>query len=281
MKVMFLGTSSSAGKTTLVAMYCRYLSRKGLTVSPFKASNLSLNSYVTSEGKEIGMGQAFQAWACSKEPVGDMNPVLLKPSGRGVIQVVVDGRPYADISPGCPVDTDELVEFADEAFDRLCGENDAVICEGSGSPAEINLASRDIANMRMVKERDIPAVIVGDIERGGVFAALYGTWRLIPEEDRHYLKGFIINRFRGEASILRSGIDRIEELTGMKCLGIIPYINVRFPEEDSLSSSNGKLSGDSVTDAYMKNLDELIDSVSETFSFDLLDEISKDSGKQI
>lgn len=182
MKVMFLGTSSAAGKTTLVALYCRYLTKKGMRVSPFKASNLSLNSYVTDDGREIGMGQAFQAWASSREPEADMNPILLKPAGKGVIQVIVNGRPYADMSPGCPVDTDELVGFATKSFDRLAKDNEAVICEGSGSPVEINLARRDIANMRMVKERDIPAVLVGDIERGGVFAAIYGTWRLVPEE---------------------------------------------------------------------------------------------------
>ena len=276
MKVMFLGTSSSAGKTTLVALYCRYLTKKGKKVSPFKASNLSLNSYVTQDGKEIGMGQAFQAWASSREPTSDMNPILLKPSGKGVIQVIVNGLPYTDMSPGCPVDTDEMVAFADRSFDRLHENNDAVICEGSGSPVEINLARRDIANMRMVKERDIPAVLVGDIERGGVFAAIYGTWRLVPPEDRHYLKGFIINRFRGDASILRSGIERIEELTGMKCLGIIPYLDVRFPEEDSMSSSNGRLEGDSVMDAFMNNLDELIDSISETFDFDALNGIAEE-----
>ena len=276
MKVMFLGTSSAAGKTTLVALYCRYLTKKGLKVTPFKASNLSLNSYVTEDGKEIGMGQAFQAWASSREPTADMNPILLKPSGKGVIQVVVHGKPYADMSPGCPVDTDELVAFATSSFDRLHENNDAVICEGSGSPVEINLAKRDIANMRMVKERDIPAVLVGDIERGGVFAAIYGTWKLIPEEDRHLLKGFIINRFRGDASILKSGIDRIEELTGMKCLGIVPYLNVRFPEEDTMSSSSGRLEGDTVLDAYMRNLDELIESVKDTFDFELLNDIASE-----
>lgn len=276
MKVMFLGTSSAAGKTTLVALYCRYLTKKGMRVSPFKASNLSLNSYVTDDGREIGMGQAFQAWASSREPEADMNPILLKPAGKGVIQVIVNGRPYADMSPGCPVDTDELVGFATKSFDRLAKDNEAVICEGSGSPVEINLARRDIANMRMVKERDIPAVLVGDIERGGVFAAIYGTWRLVPEEDRHYLKGFIINRFRGDDSILKSGIDRIEELTGMKCLGIVPYLNVRFPEEDTMSSTSGKLEGDSVLDAYMNNLDELIDAIKDKFDFELLDKIASE-----
>lgn len=276
MKVMFLGTSSAAGKTTLVALYCRYLTKKGMRVSPFKASNLSLNSYVTDDGREIGMGQAFQAWASSREPEADMNPILLKPAGKGVIQVIVNGKPYADMSPGCPVDTDELVGFATKSFDRLAKDNEAVICEGSGSPVEINLARRDIANMRMVKERDIPAVLIGDIERGGVFAAIYGTWRLVPEEDRHYLKGFIINRFRGDDSILKSGIDRIEELTGMKCLGIVPYLNVRFPEEDTMSSTSGKLEGDSVLDAYMNNLDELIDAIKDKFDFELLDKIASE-----
>ncbi len=276
MKLMFLGTSSNAGKTLLSAIFCRYLTDKGVDTVPFKGSNLSLNSVATRDGKEIGIGQAFQAMACMKEPTGDMNPVLLKPSGKGVVQVITDGRPYANISPGCAPDTEELVRIACESFDRLSDAHDAVICEGSGSPVELNLKSRDVANLRMVRERKIPAVLVGDIERGGVFAAIYGTWLLMTPEEKKFMKGFIINRGRGERSILKSGIDRIEALTGMKCLGIVPYIDLRFPEEDSMSSKHGKLVGDDVRQAFNRNLDEMISSIKDDLDFAEMERIASE-----
>ena len=276
MKLMFLGTSSNAGKTLLSAIFCRYLTDKGVDTVPFKGSNLSLNSVATRDGKEIGIGQAFQAMACMKEPTGDMNPVLLKPSGKGVVQVITNGRPYANISPGCAPDTEELVKIACESFDRLSDAHDAVICEGSGSPVELNLKNRDVANLRMVRERKIPAVLVGDIERGGVFAAIYGTWLLMTPEEKKFMKGFIINRFRGEPSILKSGIDRIESLTGMKCLGIVPYIDLRFPEEDSMSSKRGKLVGDDVRQAFNRNLDEMISSIKDDLDFAEMERIASE-----
>ena len=277
MKIMFLGTSSGAGKTTLVAMYCRHLFRKGVRVAPFKASNLSLNSYVTEEGNEIGMGQAFQAWASGIEPVGDMNPVLLKPSGKGSIQLILNGSLHSDITADDPMDVEYVTKEACKAFDRLASDFDVVVCEGSGSPAELNLRDRDIANLGMVRERNIPAVLVGDIERGGVFAALYGTWLLIPDELKPLMKGFIINRFRGDPSILRSGIERIEGLTGMRFLGIVPHMSLRFPEEDSLSESEGSLEGTDARQAFMNNLDFLL-SMSEDNGLDmnLLDSIMGD-----
>ncbi|MDN5357044.1 MAG: cobyric acid synthase [Candidatus Methanomethylophilaceae archaeon] len=258
MRVLFLGTSSGAGKTTVSAMYCRYLARKGVRVAPFKASNLSLNSYATSDGGEIGIGQAFQAMASGAVPATDMNPILLKPSGNGRIQVVLNGMPYADITDDTPLDIGIATAEACKAYDRLRERFDAVVCEGSGSPAEINLRGRDIANVGMMRERNIPSVLVGDIERGGVFAALYGTWKLIPEGQRGLLKGFIINRFRGDPTMLESGMASIEEITGMKCLGILPYADLRFPEEDSLSNSGGRMSGKDASSAYLENLDSLI-----------------------
>ena len=276
MKLMFLGTSSNAGKTLLAAIFCRYLSDKGIDTAPFKGSNLSLNSVATKDGKEIGIGQAFQAMACLKEPTGDMNPVLLKPSGKGVVQVIINGRPYANISPGCSPDTEELVRIACESFDRLADAHDAVICEGSGSPVELNLKNRDVANLRMVMERKIPTVLVGDIERGGVFAALYGTWLLMTPEERRFMKGFIINRFRGEPSILKSGIERIEHLTGMKCLGIVPYLDLRFPEEDSMSSKRGRLVGDDVRQAFNRNLDEMIATIKDDLDFDAMERMASE-----
>lgn len=272
MKILFLGTSSGAGKTTIAAMYCRYLSKNGISVAPFKASNLSFSSYKTEDG-EIGIGQAFQALASGIRPEVDMNPILLKPLGGGKLQLILNGIPQNIDSNKDPLDVQMATVEACKAFDRLYEKYEAVICEGSGSPAEINLRDRDIANIGMMRERNIPAVLIGDIERGGVFAALYGTWKLIPEGQRHLLKGFIINRFRGDMSILKSGITRIEELTGMKCLGVLPYVDLAFPEEDSLSISSKHKSDDE----YIKNLDSMIDGAKESkFDFKTLRKIAEE-----
>jgi adenosylcobyric acid synthase len=262
--LLFLGTSSGAGKTTLDAAFCRYLVRKGMKVAPYKASNLSLNSYVTLGGEEIGMGQAFQAWACGIEPTGDMNPVLLKPAGSGRMQIILRGKPYQDIVRDQPWDRDEVMEKACESYDRLLEQYDAVICEGSGSPAELNLMSTDMANVGLMKARGVKAILVGDIERGGVFAAIYGTWLLIPDELKPLMKGFIINRFRGDASILGPGIQKVEELTGMKCFGILPYEPLKFPEEDSLSQTGGNIGSGDLHEEFIKNLDRLIDNAVES-----------------
>ena len=274
MSILFFGTSSGAGKTTVCAMVCRYLSRNGVDVAPFKGSNLSLNSIATKDGGEIGMGQAFQAWAAGIEPETDMNPVLLKPSGKGVIQLVLNGRPYKNITKDDPMDRDMALQEVKKAYDRMSERHQLVLCEGSGSPVELNLMDTDLANVGLMRVTGVPAILVGDIERGGVFAAIYGTWKLIPDELKPQMKGFIINRFRGDGSILRSAIERIESLTGMKCLGVLRYEYLRFPEEDSLSSSDGKLEGNDVHTAFISNLDEMIAHAEEDgFDFDGLKKI--------
>ncbi|MBO4797152.1 MAG: cobyric acid synthase [Candidatus Methanomethylophilaceae archaeon] len=267
MKILVLGTSSAAGKTTICAMLCRYYSGKGLDPVPFKASNLSLNSYATKDGGEIGMGQAFQAWSAGLEPETDMNPVLLKPSGGGIIQAVVNGKPFIDYGNGIELDRGKVMDEAVKALERLSEKHNIVICEGSGSPAELNLMERDIANTGLMERTGVPAIIVGDIEKGGVFAAIYGTWRIIPDHLRPRLKGYIINRFRGDAGILKPALDRIEELTGMKCLGVLPYVYLRFPEEDSCSSSKGRLEGETAREAFIRNIDEFAD-IAEKSGFD-------------
>lgn len=275
MRVLVLGTSSGAGKTTVCAMICRHLMREGLNPVPFKALNLSLNSYATRDGGEIGIGQAFQAWSCGLEPETDMNPILLKPSGGGVIQMVLRGKPHQDVTKDCPMDRAAAMDAAAEAYSRLSSEHGFVVCEGSGSPAELNLIERDIANVGLMRRLGIPAILVGDIERGGVFAAIYGTWLLIPEDVRPLVKGFVINRFRGEPSILRSGIEEVERLTGMRCLGVLPYMHLRFPDEDSLSSSEGKLEGSDARSAFMDNMDELTDACERKLDFEALEEIAR------
>jgi|GEM_PF-581303 len=275
MKVLFLGTSSGAGKTTVCAMVCRRLAQLGRDPVPFKGSNLSLNSYATSDGGEIGIGQAFQSWAAGVEATSDMNPVLLKPAGNGVIQLVLDGRPCRDITKSAPMEREEVIGHVTAALSRLESEHGIVVCEGSGSPAELNLLDRDVANTGLMRAANVPAVLVADIDRGGVFAAIYGTWRLVPDDVRPLLRGFVINRFRGDRSILKSGIERMEELTGMKCLGILPYEFLRFPEEDSLSFAEGKLEGEDPKAAFLSNLDEMVQHAVESgFDFDALLDIA-------
>ena len=273
MALMVWGTSSNAGKTVMCSIICRHLNRKGVDVVPFKGSNLSLNSYVTDSGAEIGMGQALQAWACRMEPEADMNPVLLKPEGKGSIQYVVHGSIYGD--GRSKPDRSLLLKEACVSFDRLSDVHDAVICEGSGSPSEINLMKGDIANIGMVRERDMNVILVGDMERGGMFAAVYGTWLLTPKDIRDRLKGFIINRFRGDPSVLRSGIEQIESLTGMRCIGIMQYApDIMLPEEDTVSShvaGSGRF--DDIRKVYDDSLDRLTDMAEDSLDMDLLDSL--------
>jgi adenosylcobyric acid synthase len=271
MKIMFLGTSSGAGKTTLCAMYCRYLHKKGVKVAPFKAVNLSSVSYKTEDGYEIGIGQALQAAASGTKPVPDMNPVLLKYSD-GKLSVYTEGKRQSEIKSGQFLDTESALSAAVSSFDRLSSEYDAVVCEGSGSPAELNMRDRDIANTGMMRERNIPAVLTGDIERGGVFAALYGTWKLMPDDIRPLVKGLVINRFRGDPKLLASGIERIESLTGMKYLGTVPYASFPLPEEDSLSSSGKDNSADIARS--VEYLDKMIEAAENSgFYFSLFEKV--------
>ena len=234
--IMVQGTASHAGKSVLVAALCRIFARRGLRVAPFKAQNMALNSYVTPDGGELGRAQAYQAAAAGVEPQVDMNPVLLKPNSQTGCQVIVLGRPVANMSvreyhayqaTAWPIVT--------RALDRLCAHSDLVVIEGAGSPAEINLREQDIVNMRVARYAECPVLLVGDIDRGGVFASLVGTTLLVSAEERALIKAFIINKFRGDASLLDSGIDFLHNYTGIPTLGVIPYLrDWRGDEEDSL-----------------------------------------------
>jgi len=263
MKVLFIGTSSNTGKTFMTALFCRYLRSKMVMAAPFKALNLSSSSFMTADGAEIGIGQALQAWACDLEPDRRMNPVLLKATDNG-LRPFVNGK---EIING--KNRKELMASALSSYDELCDMYDAVIAEGSGSAAEINLREHDIANVGLASARDIPMVLVGDIERGGVFAGIYGTWRLIEEKDRHLLKGFIINRYRGDKEILRSGIERIEQLTGMRCFGIAPYVDVELPEEDSSEKGVQSYDDDDI-DRYVGSLDLVLENIREHVDMELM-----------
>jgi len=234
---MIQGTASHVGKSVLTAALCRLFVRKGLRVAPFKAQNMSNNSFVTHDGKEIGRAQAVQAAACRLAPRTDFNPVLIKPEGDRRAQLVVNGavagvltsRDFGRIRREC-------LQTVRDAFRRLAEEFDLVLLEGAGSPAEINLRDHDIVNMRMAMEARAPILMVGDIDRGGVFAALVGTVTLLEPEERRHLKGFLINKFRGDLDLLRPGIRTVVSLTAIPCLGIIPYANdLRVPQEDSVA----------------------------------------------
>jgi adenosylcobyric acid synthase len=234
--ITVLGTQSHAGKSTIVAALCRILKNMGYRVAPFKAQNMSLNSWITADGKEIGMAQAVQAFAAGVEPSADMNPVLLKPKGDMTSQVIMLGRPLGDRKVGEYYGSvDDMMRIALGALERLANAHDVIVIEGAGGAAEINLYDRDIANSRLARAAGSPIVIVGDIERGGVFASLYGTYMLLPEEDKKLVKGFIINKFLGDASLLKGGIEELERLTGVPVLGVIPYKRFSLPSEDSVS----------------------------------------------
>ncbi len=236
MSLIVLGTASHVGKSVMVAALCRALYRRGVPVSPFKSQNMSLNSYVTADGSEIGIAQAVQAFAAGIEPEADMNPILLKPKGDRTSQVVLLGRPYKDVQiQDYYAETDVLLVEAVSAFERLCRRYGHVVVEGAGGAAEVNLYDRDIANIRLARALRLPIVLVADIERGGVFAQVYGTLGLLPEDIRPLVVGVIINKFRGDARLFASGVEKLEELTGIPVLGVVPYVDIPLPSEDSLS----------------------------------------------
>jgi adenosylcobyric acid synthase len=215
--------------------------RRGIVVAPFKSQNMSLNSCVTQDGGEIGMAQAMQAIAANVMPHTDMNPILLKPKGDCISQVILHGRPYKDVHIAeYYQETPVLLTKALESFQRLKSMYGQVVVEGAGGAAELNLYDRDIANTQLARILHIPIILVADIERGGVFAQIYGTIELLPADIRALVKGIIINKFRGDPSIFAPGVKKIEELTGVPVLGIVPFFTIPLPSEDSLSIGDKK-----------------------------------------
>ncbi|MFR9676608.1 cobyric acid synthase [Streptomyces sp. TR06-5] len=238
--LLVAGTTSDAGKSVVTAGICRWLTRKGLSVAPFKAQNMSLNSYVTREGAEIGRAQAMQAAAARVEPSAHMNPVLLKPGGDRSSQVVLMGRPVGELSArGYHEDRQRtLLTTVTDCLRELRATHDAVICEGAGSPAEINLRRNDIVNMGLARSARLPVVVVGDIDRGGVFASFFGTTALLSEEDQALVSGYLVNKFRGDVSLLEPGLRSLYALTGRPSLGVLPYRHgLGIDEEDGLRVS--------------------------------------------
>lgn len=237
--LMVQGTTSDAGKSTLVAGLARLLKRRGVRVVPFKPQNMALNSAVTVDGGEIGRAQALQAIAAGLEPHTDMNPVLLKPSSDIGAQVIIHGHPVANLSARDYHDYKPRAMAAVlESFGRLTDAYETVLVEGAGSPAEINLRDRDIANMGFAEEVDCPVILVADIDRGGVFAHLVGTLELLSPSEQARVKGFVINRFRGDIGLLQSGLDWLEARTGRPVLGVLPYLHGLFLDaEDALADA--------------------------------------------
>jgi adenosylcobyric acid synthase len=244
MSIMVLGTASHTGKSTAVAALCRILHRRGIRVAPFKSQNMSLNSFVTRDGSEIGIAQAVQAFAAGVEPEAEMNPVLLKPKGEGVSQVVLLGRPYRDL----PIreyyrETEFLLGEAISAYRRLEGKFGQLVVEGAGGAAEVNLYDRDIANILLARALKLPILLIGDIERGGIFAQVFGTIRLLPDDIRLLVKGIIVNKFRGDPTLFEPGVRILREITGVPVLGVIPYADILLPSEDSLSLGDKRPAG--------------------------------------
>jgi len=235
--LMIQGTTSDAGKSALVTGLCRVLARRGVRVAPFKPQNMALNSAVTADGGEIGRAQAVQALAAGLEPNTDMNPVLLKPTGDRHAQVIVNGRPVADLDARGYHDYKRIArEAALAAHVRLANGYDVVLVEGAGSPAEINLRDNDIANMGFAEAVDCPVILVGDIDRGGVFAQFVGTLELLSDSERARTHGFVVNRFRGDVSLLEPGLDWLEERSGRRVYGVLPWLDgLHLEAEDALS----------------------------------------------
>lgn len=244
--LMIQGTTSDAGKSLVTTSLCRWLVRQGVRVAPFKPQNMALNSAVTVDGGEIGRAQAVQAQACRLAPHTDMNPVLLKPTTDVGAQVIIQGRAIGTMDACSYHDYKRVAQAAVfESYARLSGRVDAVVVEGAGSPAEINLRANDIANMGFAEAVDCPVILVADIDRGGVFAHLVGTLALLSESERARIKGFIINRFRGDIELLRPGVQWLEGHTDKPTFGVLPYLHgLHLEAEDALPRSPDRPAGD-------------------------------------
>ena len=235
---MIQGTMSNAGKSLIAAGLCRIFQQDGYRVAPFKSQNMALNSFITKENLEMGRAQVVQAEACKIEPSVKMNPILLKPTTDMGSQVIVNGEVVGNMRA---MDyfrrKKEYIPVIQKAYEQLALEYDIIVIEGAGSPAEINLKQDDLVNMGMAEMADAPVLLVGDIDRGGVFAQLYGTVELLEEKEKNRINGLVINKFRGDQKILEPGLSTLEDLCGKKVLGVVPYLDVDIEEEDSLAES--------------------------------------------
>lgn len=234
--IMIQGTASSVGKSIITAGLCRVFMQDGYKVAPFKSQNMALNSFITKDGKEMGRAQVVQAEAAGIDPVVDMNPILLKPAADQKSQVIINGEVYKNMSASEYHEyKPELAGMVRNTYEKLASKQDIVVIEGAGSPAEINLREKDFVNMGMAEIADAPVILVGDIDKGGVFAAIAGTMLLLTEEERKRVKGVIINKFRGDIEILKPGLKLLEDIIKVPVLGVLPYTKLNIDDEDSLA----------------------------------------------
>ena len=289
--LMVMGTSSSAGKSLLVTALCRCFARRGVRVAPFKSQNMSNNAAVCSDGAEIGRSQALQAFAAHVLPHSDMNPILLKPEGATHSQVIVNGRPLPEHQGRSLEASDyfqrrnELWGFVTSALDRIREEYDLIIIEGAGSPAELNLAEVEMVNMSVARYCNASVILVGDIERGGVFAQLLGTLWLLPENDRKLIRGLIVNKFRGDLRLFDRGVEILEERGQVPVLGVLPWIDaLKLPEEDAVALFDGNgneksashSSADRATETSSRQLDIAVIHVPHIANFDDFDPLNNE-----
>ena len=234
--IMFQGTGSTVGKSVITAALCRILNDEGYKVTPFKSQNMALNAYVTKEGKEMGRAQVVQAEAARIEPHVNMNPILLKPTSDMGSQVIVNGEVYMNLSASDYYrHKEKLMAEVKKAYKRLDELYEIIVIEGAGSPAEINLRKNDIVNMGLAEEIDTPVILIGDIDKGGVFASIYGTYMLLSSSEQKRIKGYIINKFRGDVTLLEPGIEMFYERLPIPCLGVIPFERMDVDDEDSVT----------------------------------------------
>ena len=264
--IMFQGTSSNVGKSVLATAFCRIFYQDGYKTAPFKSQNMTRISAVASDGGEIGSAQVIQAEAAGIKPTVDMNPILIKPKQGMQAQIIVRGKPIGDMSAK-DYRNDYLPKAENiilESLNRLKDEYEILVIEGAGSPVEVNLKNRDIANMKVAELADAPVFLVADIDRGGVFASLIGTLELLELNERDRVKGFIINKFRGDMEILKPGLDFLKKRTGKEVLGVIPYIHDHgIEEEDSVCTSEHKAGGNTDDLIYVSQKEKSYDKVAE------------------
>ncbi|MEN3042328.1 MAG: cobyric acid synthase, partial [Fervidobacterium sp.] len=260
--IVILGTMSSAGKSTIVAGLCRLFANMGIKVAPFKAQNMSNNAAVCKDGGEIGRAQYLQAIACKIEPIVDMNPILLKPEGNSKSQVIVRGKVWDTVSAvGYYERKKYLWNIVVESLENLKSNYELIVVEGAGSPAELNLKKNDIVNTAIAKYLNAPTYLVGDIDRGGIFAQLLGTYWLLEDDEKNLIKGFIVNKFRGDLVLFKSGIEIIEQRAKVPVVGVVPYVDLILPQEDSttldqLSKYEGKIDICVIAYPHISNFDD-------------------------
>jgi adenosylcobyric acid synthase len=286
--LMVQGTMSSAGKSLMVAALCRIFAQDGVSVAPFKAQNMALNSFATRDGREIGRAQAMQADAAGVDVTVEMNPVLIKPEADAFAQIVVMGKPWERLPAGEYMRRRaELWGIVTQALDSLRAQYDLVVIEGAGSPAELNLRKGDLVNMAIAEYADAPVLLVGDIDRGGIFAQLIGTHMLLEENERRHIQGFIVNKFRGEPRLFEDGIHILEERSGVRVLGVMPFIrDLRIADEDSVildeldqRTSRGRMPEGSAQSAYINRpiLDIVVIRLPHMSNFDDFDPLRAES----